>query len=146
MNAALRLPVTQVSADLILGNGSAHSVRMYVPAGQSIEDVLASSSTFIPATERDEFRLIARAAIACVTVASAAGVEAGNDLPLERREVRVFLTSGQALEGHLQFLPSVLRNRTADHLNDASDLFQLFGRRCRHYIAKRHVSYVEELS
>ena len=145
VNTALRLPVTQVVAELHLGSGTSHGVCMYVPVGQSVEDVLRSSSWFIPATEGDQFRLFARSDIACVTL-FITDLDWHVDLPMQQRDVRVHLINGQEIAGHIRVVFTEAHNRTADHLNSAENTFALYAEDRTHYVAKSHVAFVEELS
>ena len=137
----LRLPRDQTPAVLTMGGERAH-VMLFVPPGGSIADVLDGSEAFLPVSFSSGTRLVARAAIACVTVRELLQPEP--DLPIECQAAIVRLRGGIAVEGELRWVAPPGRRRTLDHLNDGSPYLIVHRSDETSYVAKAHVIDVEE--
>lgn len=144
MEHALRLPVEKIRAEILMSNGIAHHVDIYVGPGSTVEDLLASSSRFINARDGHRFRMFAKSNIACITIP--ARLDWQSYLPSYQRELRVHFSSGSQVHGHARVVPTIAHNRTTDFLNNDEEGFFLYGDEYRRYISKQHIAYVEELS
>ena len=137
----LRLPRDQTPALLVMQSGERAHVMLFVPPGGSIAEVLDGSEPFVPVSFSGGTRLVARAAIACVSVHEPAPCEP--DLPIERQTAVVRLRGGVALEGELRWVAPPGRRRTLDHLNDGCGYLIVHGEQTS-YVAKAHIVEVEE--
>ena len=142
----LRVPVDKVEVELLLGDGRRRTGVMFVPPGSRLEELLERGTAFLPVAEEGKVRLYAPAGLACVTVRRGRATEAtADELPTERRALRVRLRCGETLEGELQYVPWGGRVRTADLLNEAAATFALYGASgAVTHISKLHVESVEE--
>ena len=141
----LVLPVERVAAALTLIDGSRRDVVLFIPFGETFQDLIEAPALFLPAREGERIRIYARAAIAYVTV-DAPPTAVATDAPAPRDlEVAVQLAGGLSVRGHLRYVARFERPRTADHLNEESRWFQIREGERVHHVAKAHVLCVEEL-
>jgi hypothetical protein len=141
--ALLRLPVDQVSATMILHDGSRSEVELFLTGGETVAQLLADGAPFLPVIRSGAIALVARAAIACLSLVDAA-VAADDAVPVVTQRARVHLRSGVVLEGELRWPAVVDRRRTADHLNDPTPYLALRAAATTHHVVKAHVAMVEE--
>src|SRR5258706_13816119 len=64
----LRLPRDQTPAVLLMQDGERANVMLFVPPGDTITHLLEGGEPFLPINFATGTRLVARAAIACVTM------------------------------------------------------------------------------
>jgi hypothetical protein len=145
----LVLPVDRVAVVLRLVDGSRREVKLFVPAGDDLQTLLESTTNFLPAAEDGRIRLYARAALMCVSVPFVPRVRSEESgmyeaMPRECRAT-IHLFGGEAITGMLRYLAPRERRRPADFLNEESRSFILWSEQQVHYIAKAHVTCVEEL-
>ena len=141
--ALLRLPVDQVSATMILHDGARSDVELFLTGGESIAQVLGEGAAFLPVIRKGNVSLVARGAIACLSVVEAP-ITVESDLPVVTQRAHVHLKSGVVLEGELRWTVVTGRQRTADHLNDPAPLVALHAAGTTHHVVKAHVAIVEE--
>jgi hypothetical protein len=141
--ALLRLPVDQVSATMILHDGSRSDVELFLTGGETIEQVLGDGAAFLPVIRKGNVALVARTAIACLSVVETR-ITSESELPAVTQRAHVHLNSGVVLEGELEWTAVAGRQRTADHLNDPSPLVALYDAGVTHHVVKAHVAIVEE--
>jgi hypothetical protein len=116
---------------------------LFVPPGDPISHLLDDSDPFMPVSYSTGTRLVARAAIACIAVREVLWVS--DDLPLERQQAIVRLRGGGDVKGELRWTAPPGRRRTLDHLNDGAAYLALHDGDLTTYVAKVHITSVEEL-
>ena len=139
----LRVPRDQTPVILVLDDGQRANVCLFVPPGTSVIRVL-ENGPFVPVSYSDGTKLIASASIACVTV-SGFYARDENELPGEEQRVLVRLRSGHVVKGELRWIAHAGYRRVLDHLNDASSHVVVHDAEQVNYIAKGHITAVEEL-
>src|SRR5215216_3686064 len=132
----LRLPRDQTPAVLVMHDGERANVMLFVPPGDTLTHVLDNADPFVPVNFSSGTRLVARSAIACLTVHEAQPLD--DDLPVERQRAIVSLRAGSKIEGELRWVAPPGRRRTLDYLNDGSNLLVVHGGDVTSYIAKAH--------
>lgn len=142
----LRMPVDYRDVTLILEDGERTAVILFVPAGESIERHLTGLEPFLPVMRAARILLVARASIACASVAVGPppAQPAEPEMPYEHQRAAVKLRGGTTLQGELRWPAVEGRQRTADHLNGPELHVLLYDADTIHYIAKAHVITVEE--
>jgi len=167
----LRVPTVPVRVELALVGRAAEAVEVFladVPrTGRShlARDVVAlleDHAPFFPARAGDQVALCARAAVAWValaTVSTAGGGEGGDAVPEEvqgvepsevldlydhRHDLRVELTGGAAVEGHVFDSSPIEQQRLADHLNRAGRFLWVWRETTLYLINTHHVVRVVE--
>lgn len=146
MFADLRVPVERASVEVLLSDGTRHSLVVFQAPGQRLESFAEAPEPFFPAHEQERLRLFARASIVVLSGERRAAQSPGeDDLPETQRTVRVHMRSGEVLEGDLRFVACEGSLRPIDHLNESSRSFPLFTTERVHHIVKAHVIFVEEL-
>jgi hypothetical protein len=147
MFADLRVPVERASVEVLLSDGTRHSLVVFQAPGQGLESFAEAPEPFFPAHEQERLRLFARANIVALSGERRASRLPGeDDLPETQRTVRVHVASGEILEGDLRFIACEGSLRPVDHLNESSRSFPLFTTGRVHHIVKAHVLFVEELT
>jgi hypothetical protein len=143
--AILRMPIDNVSADLVLHDGERAPVMLFIHGGEDVTRVLCEPRPFVPVVRGGRVCMVARAAIACLVVpAHHAGAREG-DLPCEHQQVAVKLRSGALIEGEVRWVPEVKRRRVSDYLNADAPYFIVHAGDLRYFVVKAHVSMVSEL-
>ena len=137
------LPVARVAVELRLTDGSRREVQVFVAAGDDISALLESPQPFLPVQDGGKVRLYARAVMMCVSVPRVPTLVPDGPPPHER-EATVHLAGGEQLRGILRYVAPRERRRPADYLNEESRSFALHADHCVHYIAKAHVTCVDE--
>ncbi len=146
MFADLRVPVERAAVELLMADGTRHSLVVFHAPGQGLETFTESDEPFFPAREGETMRLFSRASVAVLSSGARPSRFPGDeDLPETRRAVCVHLRCGEQLSGELRYVPSEAATRPIDYLNEPSSSFMLFGEGRVHHIAKAHVSFVDEL-
>jgi hypothetical protein len=147
MFADLRVPVEKASVEVLLSDGTRHSLVVFQAPGQRLENFADAPEPFFPAHEQDRVRLFARANIVALSGERRASRLPGEDDPPEtQRTVRVHVRSGEVLEGDLRFVACEGSLRPVDHLNESARSFPLFTTGRVYHIAKAHVLFVEEVT
>ena len=143
----LRVPRDQTPATITLDDGDHGHAMLFVAPGDSVARWIEETSPFVPVSYSTGVRLVARAALACVTVQAmhAPPPPAEDDLPVERQRVRVRLRAGRSVEGELRWIATVGRNRTLDCMNDPQTHIVVRDADQVSYIAKAQIASVEEL-
>lgn len=144
--AILRMPVDSVLATLVLHDGERSDVLLFVGPGEGITDLLSGGDAFV-ATIRDARPcLVARDAIAVISVVI--GPEPPDDgaLPIKRQRVRIQLRSGKLIEGELRWTACEGDGQTAGHVNDPAAFLIVHATEAKtlHYIAKSQVATIED--
>jgi hypothetical protein len=142
--AMLRLPVDQLSATMILHDGSRSEIVLFVPCGETVQQLVTQGDAFLPVIRERSVSLVARAAIACVTVAVVTPMPRDTDVPSEHQVAVVHLRSGQTVRGELRWGAAVGRQRTADFLNDPTPYIEVHGDGVVHLVVKAHIAMVDE--
>lgn len=140
----LRLPKNQTPAMVTLHDGDRAQVFLFVSPGDSVAQVLAGGASFVPMGFASGTKLVARDAIAALSVhVLHAPIE--DELPGERQAVVVRLRSGAIVRGELRWVPIEGARRTLDFLN--RDASHLVIHDVEHviYVALAHVATVEEV-
>jgi hypothetical protein len=114
-----------------------------LPPGYHPGELFTGTDRFVPIGVPGGTRLVARDAIASVTV-NTAFLPADDGMPHERQPVVVFLRDGSKASGELRWVRLPGRNRTLDHLNSEPAYFVLEQPEGATFIAKAHVIAVEE--
>jgi hypothetical protein len=139
----LRVPRNQTPAKLAVDGEESANVLLFVPPGEPVARLYAEDSPFVPVRYSAGVRLVARRAIAFVTIqATDAVVEP--ELALEQQRVRVHVR-GRAIEGELRWIAAHDSRRTIDCLNDPMTYVVVYHGDEVSYIAKSHITSVEEL-
>jgi hypothetical protein len=141
--AILHVPVDHLPAQMILHDGTKSDVVLFVPAGETVKSVFLGDA-FLPVIRNRNVCLVARSAIAALTVPDAPASELDSVIPGERQRVVVQFKSGATLEGEMRWVPPAGHQRTADHLNEAAIHFQMHADGFTHYVMKSHVALVQE--
>lgn len=140
----MRVPRDKTPGELILDDGQRDFVLFFVPQGEKLARVIEDASAFVPVAVGGVTRLVARAAVACITAHRIhAGVEE-SELPEERQNVRVRLRGGTSVRGELRWVAAYGSRRTLDHLNDESRHLVMHDGDYVHFVAKHAVVSVEE--
>ena len=146
MFADLRVPVEKASVEVLLSDGTRHSLVVFQAPGQGLESFVEAPEPFFPAHERDTLRLFARANIVSLSgERRASKFPREDDVPETQRTVRVHVQGGEVLEGELRFVACEGSLRPIDHLDETSRSFALFTTGRVHHIVKAHVLFVEEV-
>lgn len=144
--AILRLPVDSVLATLVLYDGERSDVLLYVGPGEGVTHLLSPGDAFVSMIRDARPCLVARSAIAVISVVT--GPERPDDdaLPIQRQRARVRLRSGKVVEGELRWTACEGAGQTADHVNDPAAFLVLHATEARtvHYVAKAQVAIVED--
>jgi hypothetical protein len=142
--AMLRLPVDQVSATMTLHDGTRSEVVLFVPCGETLQQLVTQGDAFLPVIRERSVSLVARAAIACMTVAVVTPMSDDGELPSEHQVAVVHLRSGQTVRGELRWGAVVGRQRTVDYLNDPAPMIEVHGDGVVHFVIKAHIMMVDE--
>ncbi len=140
----MRVPRDKTPGELILDDGERVYALFFVPQGHTLSGVFEDSSRFMPVAIGSTVRMVARAAIACMT---AHVVHAGSpemEFPEERQRVIARLRGGTVVRGELRWVAAYGHRRTLDHLNDGSVHLVVHDGDYIHFIAKSAVLSVEE--
>ncbi len=141
----LRMPVDFVDAKLVLHDGESVDVIFFIPPGETLVQFLVDPAPFAPVMRAARIMLIARAAIACVTIPAPTGASGGDELPAETQRAAIKLRSGARVDGELRWTRIEGRQRTADHANNDDSHIVLHGAGVTHHVAKGHIATIEEL-
>jgi hypothetical protein len=145
----LRLPVENVNADLTLHSGERAPVMLFVHAGEDVSRVIGEGPPFVPMVRGGRVCLVARDAIACLTVELRHGHRYAGapepELPCEHQRAAVQLRSGVVLEGELRWVATTGRKRTTDHLNAPPPVLAVATAELVHFVAKAHIAMITEL-
>ncbi len=137
------IAVDQVRAALLLHDGTKRSVSLLTCGGQSVESLLVGPDTFLMVEDEGVCRHYGRATIAMVTMERRLPTDS---LPRKSRNVSVRLLSGHSVEGELRWIAGVGRMTAAAVLAEAGELIVVHSAAATHFIAKSHISFVEEAS
>lgn len=140
----LRVPRDKTPAELVLDDGERCYALMFVPPGDRISQVIEDTNAFVPVVVSSQTRLIARTAIACMTV-HVMHANIDTDMPVERQKAVIRMRGGITVRGELCWVAPAERRRTLDHLNDALAFLVVHEGDYVHYIAKTAVIGVEEV-
>jgi hypothetical protein len=140
----LRVPRDKTPAELILDDGERCYALLFVPPGDRISRVIDEPNAFVPVIVSSVTRLLARKAIACMTV-HVLHAAVDEDMPEEKQRVAIRLRGGITVRGELRWIAPPDRRRTLDHLNDASSHLVVHEGDYVHYIAKSTVLGLEEV-
>lgn len=139
----LRLPKNQTPAQLTMHDGERAQVFLFVAPGDSLTHVLDEDSRFVPMGFSSGTRLVARDAIAALSV-HVMHAHAEDELPGERQRAVIKLRSGTLVKGELRWVAPEGRRRTLDFLNSETPYFVAYDTEHVHYVFKSHVALVEE--
>jgi hypothetical protein len=142
--AILRMPVDMVDACMILHDGDTSDVLLFVPPTEDIARMLCEGNAFLPVMREASMCLVARAAIACMKVATKLAPKLEEDFPSEQEKVKVTLRNGTVIEGIMKWIPPVARQRTADHLNSDTPIIVVHAGDEAYLIVKSHIAMVRE--
>lgn len=142
----LRVPIDPTPAIVTLHDGSRINVRLFIARGHAIDELVEGTSPFVPLGIVDGVRLVARDAIASVTL-HAIQVTPREDLAEERQRVTIRMRHGEKVMGELRWVAPPGHRRTLDHLNNSDTThLVLWDGDFVTYLAKAHVVSVEETS
>ena len=136
----LRVPRDQTPVSVTLHDGERASALLFVPPGDSIAKLLSDSTTFVPVSYSSGTRLVARTAIACITVHVIHARLDDGDLPRERQRAIVRLRAGTLIQGELRWIAPPGRRRTLDCINDDATHLMIHDGDYVSYIAKAHIA------
>lgn len=140
----LRLPKNQTPALITMHDGERAQVMLFVAPGDSLAHYIDETSRFLPMGFASGTRLVARDAIAAVSIhVLHAPVE--EELPGERQIAVVRMRSGATIKGELRWVAPEGQRRTLDFLNNDAAYFVVHDTEHRIYVAKAHVASVEEV-
>ena len=144
--AILRLPVDSMLASLVLHDGERSDVLLFVGPGEGVTDLLSPGDAFVSMIRNARPCLVARDAIAVISIAIGPELPDDGALPIKRQRARVRMRSGKVIEGELRWTACEPDGQTADHLNDPATFFLLHNTETStiHYIAKSQVASVED--
>lgn len=140
----LRLPKNQTPALLTLHDGERAQVFLFIAPGAKLTHLLDENAPFIPMGFSTGTRLIARDAIAAVSVHLLHAPQE-EELPGERQVATIKLRSGALIKGELRWTAPEGRRRTLDYLNDEARYFVVHDTEHLIYVCKQHVASVEEV-
>jgi hypothetical protein len=141
----LRVPVCRVAVELVTSAGERRAATLFQAPGQSVAEVFECDEPFMPLDEGGRIRIYARHAIACLSHRPVEPMqESSDDLPYQRRAVRVVMRGGTVIEGELRFMAWEQKLRTADILNDPARSVSIYQGDQVHVVHKIHVECVEE--
>ena len=140
----MRVPRDKTPGELILDDGERVYVLFFVPPGDTLAGVFEDNGRFMPVAIGSTVRMVARAAIACMTahVVHVGGPQV--DLPEERQRVIARLRGGTVVRGELRWVAPYGHRRTLDHLNDSSAHLVIHDGDYIHFVSKTAVLSVEE--
>ena len=146
MFADLRVPVERSRVEVLTADGVRHEVVVFHAPGVGLDSFVEAPEPFFPAHENDAFRMFARANIVALSVPLPPEQVEGDDaLPKTRRTVRVHLLGNGIMVGEIRYVAWEGASRPVDYLNEATRSFPLFTGERLFHVAKRHVSFVEEV-
>jgi hypothetical protein len=139
----LRLPKNQTPALVTLHDGERAQVFLFVAPGDKLAYFVNEQTRFVPMGFAGGTRLIARDAIAAISVHV---LHAPNEeeLPGERQMANVKLRSGTVIKGELRWVAPEGQRRTLDFMNDHSQYIVVHDTEHIIYVAKAHIASVEE--
>lgn len=140
----LRLPKNQTPALLTLHDGERAQVFLFIAPGAKLTHLLDEGAPFIPMGFSTGTRLVAREAIAALSV-HVLHASLDEELPGERQAAIVKLRSGALIKGQLRWTAPEGRRRTLDYLNDEARYFFVHDTEHIIYVYKAHVASVEEV-
>lgn len=141
----LRMPVENVNATVILHDGERAEVMLFVAGGEDVSGVVTDPRPFVPMVKGGRVCLIARPAIAALSVASQhAGGASDDDLPMVRQKAAIKLRCGVVLEGELVWVNETGRRRTTDYLNHDTPYLVLRAGDVTYFVVKEQVAMVTE--
>lgn len=141
----MRVPRDKTPGELILDDGERAYVLFFVPQGDTLSRVFEDSNPFVPVAIGKTARMIARAAIACMTAHVMHASVPDTDLPLEKQHAIIRLRGGTIIRGELRWVAAYGHRRTLDHLNDSTTHMVAYDGEYVHFIAKSAVVGVEEV-
>ena len=142
--AILRMPVDMVDAVMILHDGDRSDVLLFVPPTEDVARVMSSGSPFLPVMREASMCLVAREAIAALSVAVAHAPRLEEDFPAEEQIVKVTLKSGTVIDGTMKWVPLATGRRSTDHLNSDCTQIVLYTGDRAWIVSKSHVAMVRE--
>jgi hypothetical protein len=146
MFADLRVPVERSSVEVLTADGTRHSLVVFHAPGVGLDSFVEAPEPFFPAHEGEAFRMFSRANIVALSVpVPVAPDEAEEVLPKTRRAVRVHLAGNSVMTGEIRYVPWEGASRPVDYLNETTRSFPLFSDGRVFHVAKRHVSFIEEI-
>ena len=140
----MRLPVDDVTAQLILHDGDRSEIVLFVSPSEDIVRVLTAREPFLPVVRAGKVVLVARAAIAALGLPCVTTIYGRDDLPFENQAVMVRLRSGHTIEGDLRWTAVAGSKRTADCLNADESYVEVHAGGTTYYVMKSHIAFVEE--
>lgn len=140
----MRVPRDKTPGELIMDDGERAYVLFFVAHGDTLARVFEDDSRFVPVAIGSTVRMVARAAIACMTAHVVhAGIPDG-ELSQERQRVLARVRGGTVVRGELRWVAPYGHRRTLDHLNDASSHIVIHDDDYIHFVAKAALLGVEE--
>jgi len=139
----LRMPVDNVIATMIGHDGTQADVMLFIPPTEDIGRVLGHGAAFLPMVKAGKMCIVARETIACFGVPELPVIPREGDLPVEKQVVTITMKSGAKVEGEV-YLTAFGTQRTTDFMNEAAPTFCVHGNATTFFVAKAHVSQVEE--
>ena len=140
--AILRLPKDQTPAEVTLHDGERSYVILFVPPGFSIAHLLDDDSWFIPMNFTGITKLVARGAIASLSIHAMLTEDDG--LPQERQRAVIRMRNGETVNGEIRWIAPPDRRRTLDCLNDGGKFLAVYEGDYITFVAKAHIATVEE--
>jgi hypothetical protein len=146
MFADLRVPVERSSVEVLTADGERHALVVFHAPGVGLDSFVEANEPFFPAHEGQAFRMFSRANIVALSAPTPPeSAEADEALPKTRRTVRLHFVSGSTMVGEIRFVAWEGASRPVDYLNEPTRSFPLFCDGRVFHVAKRHVSFVEEV-
>ena len=140
----MRVPRDKTPGELILEDGERAYVLFFVPSGDTLSRVFEDPNVFMPVAIGKTVRLVARAAIACISAHVMHASAPDADFPQEKQRAIVRLRGGTVVRGELRWIAPYGHRRTLDHLNDNQTHMVVYDGDYIHFIAKAAVLSVEE--
>jgi hypothetical protein len=139
----LRLPKNQTPALVTMHDGERAQVFLFVAPGASVTHYINERSRFLPMGFASGTRLIARDAIAALSIhVLHAPIE--DEFPGEKQTAVVRLRSGATIKGELRWVAPEGQRRTLDFMNNDAEYFIVHDTEHMIFVAKNHVASVEE--
>lgn len=139
----LRVPRDQTPVVITLDDGERSGAMLFVPPGDSITRVVAETTPFVPVNFASGTRLVARTAIACITI-HIIHARPDDEPVTEHQRVTIRVRGGFIVKGELRWAAPEHRSRTLDYLNEPASHLVLHEGEYISYIAKTHIISVEE--
>jgi hypothetical protein len=143
--AILRMPVDYVDATMIHHDGERSEVIFLLPPGEDLARLMTQGDAFIPVMRNAKICIVARDSIAALALPLRVLTAFEEEMPHEKQKAMIKLRSGMMLEGEIRWTLEDGRQRTADFLKTDAPHVELRTADKSYYVAKSHISYVQEM-